>query len=145
VESPLVGGAGERDYSGTPLPKKLGITKGSRLLVVGAPEGFELGPLPPAVQQLRSARAPLDVVLLFVTRRADLERRFARLASALRPAGRLWVAWPKKASEVETDLTFEAVQGLGLRTGLVDNKTASVSDVYQGLQLVYRLKDRPGM
>jgi hypothetical protein len=138
-----MGGAGHKDYSGIPLPRKLGIGEGSRLLVLGAPDGFELGALPPTVEELRSARAPLDVVVLFVTRRADLERRFARLAAALHPAGRLWVAWPKKASSVDTDLTFEAVQELGLRTGLVDNKTVAVSDVYQGLQFVYRLADRP--
>jgi hypothetical protein len=136
-------GTEHRDYSGTPLPKKLGVREGSRVLVVGAPEGFELGVLPTGTELVRSARAPLDVVLLFVTRRAELERRFAKLAGALDPSGRLWVAWPKKASRVETDLTFEAVQRTGLGAGLVDNKSASIDAVFQGLQFVYRLKDRP--
>lgn len=136
-------GTEHRDYSGTPLPKKLGVREGSRVLVVGAPEGFELGTLPSGTELVRSARAPLDVVLLFVTRRAELVRRFPKLAGALAPSGRLWVAWPKKASRAETDLTFEVVQRTGLGTGLVDNKSASIDAVFQGLQFVYRLKDRP--
>ena len=133
-----------RDYSGTPLPRKLGIREDSRVLILGAPTGFALGALPPGVELARSGPgAPLDVVLLFVTRRADLERRFARLAAALDPAGRLWVAWPKKASAILTDLAFETVQRIGLGAGLVDNKSASIDANFQGLQFVYRLKDRP--
>ena len=134
--------AGHRDYSGTPLPKKLGIKQGSRVLVVGAPGGFDLGPLPGA-ELLTRARAGLDVVLLFVTRRANLERRFGRLAASLDPAGRLWVAWPKRAAGVDTDLDFETVQRLGLRAGLVDNKSASIDATFQGVQFVYRVADRP--
>ena len=72
-----------------------------------------------------------------------IRRRLPALARALDPAGRLWVAWPKKAADVESDLTFGIVQGHGLDAGLVDNKSASIDDVYQGLQFVYRLKDRP--
>lgn len=135
--------SGHKDYSGTPLPKKLGVREGSRVLLVGAPPGFELGALPPEVELARTAREPLDVVVLFVTERSELERRFARLASELDPAGRLWVAWPKRASGVPTDLSFEVVQGHGLAAGLVDNKSASVTEVFQGLQFVVRLKDRP--
>jgi hypothetical protein len=131
------------DTSATPLPRKLGVREGSRLVVVGAPEGFTLGALPSGARVLRSARPPVDVALLFVTRRAELERRFARLAQVLDPAGRLWVAWPKKAANVPTDLTFEVVQRHGLATGLVDNKSASIDAVFQGLQFVVRLKDRP--
>jgi hypothetical protein len=135
-------GAGHVD-SGTPLPKKLGIREGSRVCLVGAPEGFALAPLPPGVELRARARGPLDVVVLFTRRRADLARRFEALARALDPAGRLWVAWPKKASDVPTDLTFATVQGVGLGAGLVDNKSASIDDVYQGLQFVIRLADRP--
>lgn len=138
-----------RDYSSTPLARKLGIREGSRVLVAGAPAGFDLGPLPPGVERLRrlgrgprSARG-LDVALLFVTRRAELSRRFAPIEAALEPNGRLWVAWPKKASKLDTDLTFEAVQRHGLAAGLVDNKSASIDDVFQGLQFVVRLEDRP--
>lgn len=134
--------SGHRDYAATPLATKLGVRGGSRVLVVGAPRGFTLGPTPGA-EMARSARGRLDVALLFVERSADLRRRFPALRNALDPAGRLWVAWPKKASNVPTDLTFEAVQGTGLASGLVDNKSASIDDVYQGLQFVHRLRDRP--
>ena len=82
------------------------------------------------------------MVLVFTTTLADLRRRFPTSVRALDPAGRLWVAWPKKAAQVDTDLTFEIVQRVGLDAGLVDNKSASVDDVYQGLQFVIRLKDR---
>ena len=135
---------GHKDYSGTPLPKKLGVREGSRVVVVGAPAGFALDPLPPDVELVPRARSHVDVAVLFVTRRAELDRRFGTLANALEPDGRLWVAWPKKASKMETDLTFETVQRTGLRAGLVDNKSASIDAVYQGVQFVVRSKDRPG-
>jgi hypothetical protein len=135
--------SGHTDYSGTPLPKKLGVREGSRLLVIGAPQGFSLDPLPTGVERLSRVRSPIDVALLFVLRRADLTRRFGPLVRALAPAGRLWVAWPKKAAAVSTDLTFEIVQRFGLDAGLVDNKSASIDEVFQGLQFVVRLRDRP--
>jgi len=135
--------AAHRDYSDTPLPRKLGIREGSRVLLVGAPAGFDLGALPAGVEIRTRARGPLDVAVLFVTRRAHLERRFVGLAGALEPAGRLWVAWPKKASGLQTDVTFEVVQRTGLSAGLVDNKSASIDAAFQGLQFVHRLKDRP--
>ncbi len=135
--------SGHRDYSGTPLPRKLGIREGSRIIVVAAPKTFHLGVLPAGAEVRGRARGPLDVILLFVTRRADLSRRFGALVKALDPAGRLWVAWPKKASKLDTDLTFEVVQRTGLAAGLVDNKSASIDDAYQGLQFVYRTRDRP--
>jgi hypothetical protein len=136
-------GKAHKDYSRTPLPKKLGVREGSRVLIVGAPHVFRLAPMPSGVELVARVRAPLDVVLLFVTRRGDLTRRFAGLARALDPAGRLWVAWPKKSSGLPTDLTFETVQRIGLDAGLVDNKSGSIDDDFQGLQFVYRLKDRP--
>jgi hypothetical protein len=133
-----------KDYSGTPLPKKLGIREGSRLFVAGAPDGLDdaLVPLPTGVQRLGRAGHAMDVVLLFATREGRLRSRFAGLVAGLDPAGRLWVAWPKKASSIETDLDFDAVQRIGLDAGLVDNKSASITDDFQGLQFVYRLKDR---
>jgi hypothetical protein len=133
----------ERDYSGTPLTKKLGIREGSRVLVSGAPEGFDLGHLPPGVELLGRAGRGLDVVLQFVTEARALRRRFPVLVRGLRPDGRLWVAWPKKASGLPTDLTFDGVQRTGLDAGLVDNKSASITEAFQGLQFVYRLADRP--
>ena len=134
-----------KDYSGTTLPKKLGIREGARVHVAGAPEGFDavLDPLPTGVERLGRLGSDMDVVLLFVTRERDLRSRFAKLAAALEPAGRLWVAWPKKASGVASDLDFDTVQRIGLDAGLVDNKSASVTEGFQGLQFVYRLKDRP--
>jgi hypothetical protein len=131
-----------RDYSGTPLPKKLGVRRGSRVLLVRPPEGFELAPLPDGVELVRAARSGLDVAVLFTTSVADMERRLPRLAAALAPDGRLWVAWPKRASGIATDLAFDAVQRTGLDTGLVDNKSASITDAFQGLQFVIRLRDR---
>jgi hypothetical protein len=138
-----MGAAGHKDYSATPLPKKLGVMEGSRVLVARAPKGFTLSPLPTGVELVERARSPLDVALLFVTTRSELSKRFDAPARALAPAGRLWVAWPKKASGIATDLSFAVVQGLGLEAGLVDNKSGSITEDYQGLQFVYRVKDRP--
>ncbi len=136
--------ASHKDYSGTPLPRKLGIRDGSRVLLVSPPSGFTLDPLPPGAQVLRRPGGTLDVAVLFATRRRELERRLAALARSLDPAGRLWVAWPKKGAKVETELTFDVVQEAGLSAGLVDNKSASLDPVFQGVQFVYRLRDRPG-
>ena len=137
---------GHEDYSGTPLWKKLGVKDGSRLLVVGAPDGFDatleaIAPMPP-VERLARAGRDLDVIVLFATERRQLERRFAGLAGALATTGRLWVAWPKGVSAIPTDLTFDVVQGHGLACGLVDNKTAAIDADFTGLQFVYRLADR---
>src|SRR5262245_5690287 len=133
-----------KDYSGTPLPKKLGIKEGGRVLIAGAPEGFDdvLGPLPTGVHRLGRAGADMDVVGLFATREREIRSRFAALAGGLTPAGRLWVAWPKKASAVETDLDFDTVQRIGLDAGLVDNKSASIDEQWQAVRFVYRLADR---
>jgi hypothetical protein len=138
-----MGDRAHKDYSGTPLPKKLGVREGSAVLLLSAPRGFTLGPLPPGAVLRRRATGLLDVIVLFVARRNELERRFGTLAAALESAGRLWVAWPKKAAALETDLTFEVVQGIGLDAGLVDNKSASIDAVFQGLQFVIRVRDRP--
>jgi hypothetical protein len=132
------------DYSGTPLWKKLGIREGSRVLIAGAvPDGFSPGPLPPAVELLQRPAKDMDVALLFSTSIAEIERRLPILARRMDPAGRLWIAWPKRAAKVVTDTTFENVQGAGLDAGLVDNKSASITDVFQGIQFVTRLEGRP--
>jgi hypothetical protein len=127
-----------RDYSTTPLPKKLGIGESSRVALVGAPRGFteSIGVSP-------RARGVVDVIVLFTTRRGELERRFGSLARRLEPAGGLWVAWPKKSAKTPTDLSFEAVQGVGLAAGLVDNKSCSIDDTWQALRFVIRREDRP--
>jgi hypothetical protein len=131
-----------KDYSGTPLPQKLGIREGSRVLVAGAPEGFDLGGVPTGARLLGRAGHRVDVALLFVTEERRLRDRFGRIAAVLDPAGRLWIAWPKKASTIATDLDFGTVQRVGLDAGLVDNKSASITEAFQGLQFVYRLADR---
>jgi hypothetical protein len=135
----------DTDYSGTPLPKKLGVREGAKVYVAAAPEGFDtaLGALPTGVRRLRRPGSRMDVALLFVTEERALRSRFAALAGGLDPAGRLWVAWPKKAAKLPTDLDFDTVQRIGLDAGLVDNKSASITETFQGLQFVTRLKDRP--
>jgi hypothetical protein len=135
----------EKDYSGTPLPKKLGIKEGSRVAIVDAPAGFveTLIPMPGGVEIVARLSGRLDVAVVFATRLSALRRRFGPAVKALEWDGGLWVCWPKKASKVETDLSFDVVQGMGLEAGLVDNKIASISDVFQSMRFVYRLKDRP--
>ena len=132
-------------YSGTPLVRKLGIKPDARLGLVGAPDGFDrtLGELPHGVTVRRRVRGPLDVIVAFFVRRAELERRLPALRGALDPAGGLWLAWPKRASGVETDLSDNVVRELGLAAGLVDNKVCAIDEVWSGLRLVYRLRDRP--
>jgi hypothetical protein len=117
-------------YSGTPLPKKLGIKEGHRVAILRAPDGFHntLGALPDGVAVRDRARRSLDVILLFVRRRNYLERRFERLVAALGPAGGLWIAWPKKSSGIETDLDQSAVMEVGLARGLVDNKVCAIDE-----------------
>ena len=88
------------------------------------------------------AKAGADVVVYFTTSHAELERRFDALKATLAPADGLWIAWPKKAAKIETDLSFEAVQEIGLAAGLVDNKSCSIDERWQGLRFVYRLADR---
>jgi hypothetical protein len=139
---------GDKDYSRTPLWKKLGITEDARVLIVGAPASFaedlgRISPTPDGVTLLSRSARGLDVVVLFATEQTALERAFSRVKPNLEPNGRLWVAWPKKASKVPTDITFGSAQGLGLASGLVDNKSAAIDAVFQGLQFVHRVVDRP--
>jgi hypothetical protein len=132
-------------YSGTPLPKKLGIKEGASVAFPGSPPEFAaaLGRLPDAVTVKRRTVAPLDVVVGFFTRRSQLERRLLALARAIHPDGGLWIAWPKRASGVATDLTEDVVRELALANGLVDNKVCAIDETWSGLRLVYRLRDRP--
>jgi hypothetical protein len=131
-------------YSGTPLAKKLGIREGARVAAVGAPGDFErlLEPLPRGVRIGKRARGPLDVLVFFTKRAGELERRFERLASALDPAGGLWIAWPKRSSGVETDLDENVARDIGLAAGLVDNKVCAIDETWSGLRFVIRLRDR---
>ena len=127
-----------RDYSATPLPKKLGITESSRVGLVGAPKGFGA-----SIGVKHNVRGAADVIVFFTSKRADLARRFGPLAERLESAGGLWVAWPKKSAEVPTDLSFEEVQRLGLEAGLVDNKSCAIDETWQALRFVIRREDRP--
>ena len=132
-------------YSGTPLARKLGIREGGRVALLGAPEGFdaELAPLPEGVRLLRRLAPDLEVAVLFVTERRDLERRFPDVARSITPNGGFWVAWPKRASKVPTDLTEDVLREVGLPQGLVDNKVCAVTEVWSGLRFVWRKENRP--
>jgi hypothetical protein len=133
----------EKVYT-TPLPAKLGVKPGSRVALLGAPPGAErlLEPLPPVERVGTAARGPLDVIVLFATRLKDLERRFPAAKRALDRAGGLWACYPKKAAKVDTDLTFQNVQAVGLGAGLVDNKSIAWDETWSAVRFVYRLKDR---
>ena len=130
-------------YSGTPLPKKLGIKPGHKLLLLGDARGVrELGELPEDVTVGRTARGPADVILSFHTERAELARRMPVLRAAMRANAGLWIGWPKRASKVPTDLTEDVVRELALANTLVDNKVAALDEKWSGLRLVIRLRDR---
>jgi hypothetical protein len=131
-------------YSGTPLVRKLGIKPGAVLALLGAPEGFDtvLGTLPDGVAIRRRAGGGCDVIVAFFVRGAALERRLPALRRALDVDGGLWIAWPKRASGVATDLGERAVRELGLATGLVDNKVCAIDETWSGLRFVYRVADR---
>ena len=130
-------------YSGTPLAKKLGIKPGGRVAVVSAPNGFtEALRLPPRSQLRTQARGRVDVVVFFVTRGAELARRFPSMQRCLEEHGGLWIAWPKRASGVPTDLTESTVRQVGLTHGLVDNKVAAIDTTWSGLRFVSRVADR---
>jgi len=140
-------GSDHKDYSGTPLWKKLGITQGARVRVLDAPDELDgaltaIAPLPDGVSFLSRTGRDLDVILAFVTKASALRTRIEPLARAIAPAGRLWIAWPKRAARTDTDVDFDLVQRAGLATGLVDNKSASITDVFQGVQFVRRKADR---
>lgn len=133
-------------YSGTPLTKKLGIKDGFRVALVGAPNGFrrELENLPKNVSFVTSLDSRLDLILFFAKTQSELIGNFSRLAAKLAPAGMLWIAWPKKASGVATDLADYHVRQIGLDAGLVDVKVCAVNEIWSGLKFVIRVKDRPG-
>jgi hypothetical protein len=134
-------------YSGTPLPQKLGIKPNHRVALIDAPKGFSstLGKLPVGVEIVDGAdrRARFDVIVLFVDKRAHLEKRFATLAKRLDPSGGLWVSWPKRASGVSTDVTENTVRDVALAAGLVDNKVCAIDETWSGLRCVVRVRDRP--
>jgi hypothetical protein len=132
--------------SGTPLDRKLGIKPGQRVLVLGAPDGFlehTLRPLPDGVALRRQARGTAGLIVSFHDRRAELARRMPRLRALMEPAAGLWIAWPKRASGVPTDLTEDVVREIALGNRLVDTKVCAIDGTWSGLRLVIRLRDRP--
>ena len=131
-------------YSTRTLVAKLGIKPHTRIAVMGAPRGYHstLGTLPPGVAISTTLRGTLPFIQLFTKQRASLESRFPILMRALTTDGALWISWPKKASGVATDLTEDAVRTVALAHGLVDVKVCAVDDVWSGLKLVRRLRDR---
>jgi hypothetical protein len=133
-------------YSGTPLAKKLGIKPGHVAAFLNAPDGFtaSLDGLPDEVdvRDTVTRGQTHDVIVFFVVRSRDLADRFPALTERLAVAGGLWVAWPKRASGVTTDLTENVVRDVGLAGGLVDNKVCAIDDTWSGLRFVRRLKDR---
>jgi hypothetical protein len=125
-------------YSGTPLPRKLGVTPASRVLVLNAPDGFDPG----APFHRRAGREPYDVVILFCADIATLRTQFVRAVARHSTAGMIWVCWPKKASGIATDLTENDVRDYGLDNGQVDVKIAAIDATWSGLKFVTRLRDR---
>jgi hypothetical protein len=126
------------------LAKKLGIKAGAHVLLVNAPTNFtsELATMPENVTFVTDGSCLNDVIVLFVDREIELRDRFPELAKRLVPAGGLWVAYPKKASKVPTDVTENIVREIGLGTGLVDNKGCAIDEKWTGLRFVIRVKDR---
>jgi hypothetical protein len=137
--------AASAGYSGTPLPRKLGIKPEARLGLIRAPDEFDgvLGELPPGVVVRRRLQGSFDVIVAFFVERSELERRLPACRDALTPAGGLWLAWPKRSSGVATDLGEGMVRDLGVAAGLVDNKVCAIDDTWSGLRFVFRLADRP--
>jgi len=129
-------------YSGTPLPRKLGIKEGHRVLLAAAPPDFDLGPLPGVTVTRRAAGSAYDVILVFTPDRRSLEKRFVPLTARMVRNGGLWVAWPKRSSGLATDLDENVVRDLGLAAGLVDNKVCAIDETWSGLRFVVRLRDR---
>ena len=119
-------------YSGTPLLKKLGVKPGTRLIAVGAPTDFEWGDVPDGVEIKRRAAGEAPVVVLFLRKAAELEKRFPTATKSVAEGGRIWLAWPKKTSALATDIDKEMVRQFGLRSGWVDFKVAALSDDWSG-------------
>lgn len=131
-------------YSGTPLPRKLGIKEKLRVAFLGLPPDVkgELQEVLATCSHIQGPRVLLDFAMVFSTNQSDLKREFTRLAKQLAPAGILWVAWPKKSSGVATDMNEKDVRAIGLAAGLVDVKVCAVSEIWSGLKFVRRVADR---
>jgi hypothetical protein len=133
-------------YSGTPLPRKLGIGEGDEVALIGAPEWFEdtVRALPgvASVHTDLAEDARYDVIVSFVTQRGELESELPRLRARMAPACGLWIAWPKRTAGVPTDMTDNVVRDVALPTGLVDNKVCAIDETWSALRLVIRRENR---
>ena len=131
-------------YSGKPLAQKLGIRSGMRVVALDAPAAYRsiVADLPDDVRVTTDVSGAAELVHVFTTQRAGLEQRLAQLREVIRPAGMIWVSWPKRASKVPTDVTEDGVRAAALASGLVDVKVCAVDDVWSGLKLVIRTRDR---
>jgi|SRR5580698_5862547 hypothetical protein len=130
-------------YSGTPLPKKLGIKSGFRVYFLDAPTDV-IAELKAALADCTMVRgsAPIDFAMVFTKSRSALTREFARISALLTPSGIFWISWPKKSSGVKSDVTENDIREIGLAAGLVDVKVCAVSEIWSGLKFVRRIKDR---
>ena len=131
----------ESGYSGTPQLKKLGIVPGVRLDVVGAPEGWRCAAEPAGVQQA-APDAPADVIVAFCRNAADVQAAVEAQEARIRPAGALWIAWPRKAAGHVSDVTENLLRDVALPRGLVDVKVAAIDADWSGLKLVWRVANR---
>jgi len=131
-------------YSQRPLPEKLGIKAGSKILFLNAPKNYSvtLGELPATVKVCKHLCASLDFIQFFCRSQQELEHQFSTLKSSLAPNGSLWISWPKGASKLKTDLSENVVRNVGLKHALVDVKVCAVDETWSGLKFVFRLKDR---
>ena len=131
-------------YSGTPLPQKLGIKENHKVVILGAPAGFDLGTLPMGAGTRKSlpAKGTLDVAIVFVKKKAELAGKIAEVREKMAPNAGLWIAWPKKSSGVATDMTEDGIREVALPTGLVDNKVCAIDETWSGLRLVIRVANR---
>jgi len=128
---------------GTPLATKLGIVAGSSLVLAGAPCDLSLD-LPPGVRLRRRPGGSADVVVTFEVAARRLDRRIEALGTMVFPSGGLWIAWPKRSSGRDTDLSDGMVRDLALPLGLVDNKVCSIDSIWTALRLVWRVEHRSG-
>jgi len=134
--------AAETDYSGTPLPRKLGIGEGDEVALIGAPYWLEDvlrdGPDIASLHTDLADDARYDVIVAFVTERAEMEAELPRLRARMAPACGLWIAFPKRASGLQTDMTDHVIREVALPTGLVDNKVCAIDATWTGVRLVIR-------
>ncbi len=131
-------------YSGTPLLKKLGIKEETDIVIINAPEGYleYLGELPAGTALKNKLAGKLSFLQFFTLKKSELEKKLPLLKKSLISNGQIWISWPKKTSKIPTDVTEDVIRKIALKNGLVDVKVCAIDEVWSGLKLVIRLKDR---